>query len=425
MDNYIKDIIEAGKVYSMNDYRTIITDRMGPWSNQDLRLAWEGDSKGTHICISPDEAEILFEKGLLKNVQRDYKDKLYIESVYCDIREFDGAIICGLLSPRTKLRNGILEYAKRMGYVLDHAVPVEMFNGTKSLTCNENGTYKITYKWSDEILEKFNMETVKNFTRDFWKIELNDTMYRFSEQKFYRSPILNISDKEFCVDNLREKEVFDRENIDAFREYDMQIRLMSPTIDRINLLKALVYLGFVCDSCPENLYSQYENSIKSKKMFLNLPITSYAPVLSRDCKSVKLHSGTVIYTVPSSYGNEYYYYKIDVPYSEGIRCLMKNFETLMNVKYNREFFYISFEPHSERIGFVVLSKAVGNFGEQLEDEFAILDYAITMYQNIENLNYHQMLRAVLEFLSSEIHVPYRETFDYYYNWLYRNLKRDK
>ena len=121
MDNYIKNIIEVGKSYSMNDYRTIITDRMGPWSNQDLRLAWEGNGNRSCISISPDEAEILFEKGLLKNVQRDYKDELYMESVYCDIREFDGAIVCGLLSPSTKLRKGILEYAKRMGYILDPA----------------------------------------------------------------------------------------------------------------------------------------------------------------------------------------------------------------------------------------------------------------------------------------------------------------
>ncbi len=425
MDNYIKNIIEVGKSYSMNDYRTIITDRMGPWSNQDLRLAWEGNGNRSCISISPDEAEILFEKGLLKNVQRDYKDELYMESVYCDIREFDGAIVCGLLSPSTKLRKGIIEYAKRMGYILDHAVPVEMFNGTKSLTCNENGTYKITYKWSDRIIGKFNMEIVQHFTQKFWEREFNNTIYRYTDKKFYNSPILTISDKEFCVDNLLEKETFDRTSIDAFREYDIQISLLSPTVDRINVLKALIYLGFACDSCPENIHLRYEDSFVAKNLFMNLPLTPYTPVLSKEHKSVKMHSGTVVYTTASSYGNEYYYYKIDVPYSEGIRCLMKNFETLMNVKYERKFFHISFEPYSERIGFIVFSDAIGYFGDSLEDEFAILDYAITMYQNLKNLNYHQMIRTVLEFFASDVCVPYKETFEYYYNWLYRNIKRDR
>lgn len=425
MDNYIKDIIETGKIYNMNDHRTIITDRMGPWANQNLILGWEGNGKDrAHICISPDEAEFLFEKELLKNVQRNYEDRLYIESVYCDIRQFDGAIVCGVLAPSTNLRKGILDYAKRMGYILDKAVPVEMFNGTKSLTCNQNGTYKITYQWSDEILKKFNMETVRHFTQKFFEREFNDTMYRYTDKRFYSSPMLILAEKEFSVDNLLEKEVFDRTSIDAFREYDIQVKLLSPTIDRINLLKSLIYLGFACDSCPENIQTMYEGSLSTTNLFLTLPLTPYTSVLSKEHKSVKLHSGTVIYTVPSSYGNEYFYYKIDVPYSEGIRCLMKNFEVLMNTKYRRKFFHISFEPHTERVGFIVLNDAVGHYGENLEDEFAILDYAITMYQNIKNLNYHQMLRTMLDFFASDTYVPYKETFEYYYNWLYRNLKRD-
>lgn len=422
MDNYIKDILEAGKVYGMNDHRTIITDRMGPWNNQDLRLAWEGDSKDSYsISISPDEAEILFEKGLLENVQRDYKDNLYIKTYYCDVREFDGAIVCGMISPSTILRNGIRDYAKKMGYILDKPVPVKMFNGTKSLTCNANRTYKITYTWSDEILEKFNMETVQQFTQLFFEREFNDIMYRYTDKKFYSSPILTVSEKEFSVDNLLEKEVFDRTNIDAFREYDIQVRLLSPEIDRANVLKALIYLAFACDSCPENIHMRYEESFEPSKLFLNLPLTQYTPGLSKKCKSVKLHSGTVIYCKNDCW-NETYCYKIDVPYCEGIRCLMKNFATLMHTKYERNFFRISFDPHTESVEFLVWNMAVGHFGSQLEDEFAILDYAITMYQNLKDLNYHQMLATVLEFFASDINLPYKETFEYYYDWLYRNLK---
>lgn len=425
MDNYIKDIIEIGKVYGMNDYRTIITDRMGSWSNQDLILAWEGDGKDrAHICVSPDEAEILFEKGLIKNVERDYKDKLYIQTVFCDIRTFDGAIVCGMLAPSINLRKGIFDYAKKKGYILDNSTPVQMFNGVKSLTCNADRTYKITYKWSDEIIEKFNMEMVKQFTRKFFEKELNNTMYHYTDKKFYSSPMLIITEEDFSVDNLLEKEVFDRTSIDAFREYDIQIKLLSPTIDRVNLLKALVYIGFTCDPCPENIYMRYEESIRTTNLFLNLPLTPYIPVLSQKRKSVKLHSGTIVYVPALGYESEYYYYKIDVPYSEGVRSLMKTFKTLMAEKYERKFFYISFEPYKENVGFMVFNEAIGHFRGQIEDEFVILDYAITIQENIKNLNYHQMIRTMLEFFESDSNLPYKETFDYYYDWLYKILKKE-
>lgn len=422
MDNYIKNILEAGKVYEMNDYRTIMTDRMGGWNNQELRLAWEGDGKDRDtISISPDEAEILFEKGLLKYVQRDYKGNLYIPTYYCDVREFDGAIVCGMLSPSSIMRNGIREYTKKMGYILDKPTPVEMFNGTKSLICNENGTYKITYKWSDEVLGKFNMEAVQHFTRRFWKREFDEARACFSDKKFYESPILTVSEKEFSVDNMSEKETFDRISIDAFREYDIQLKLLSPAIDRVNVLKALIYLAFACDSSPLNIQMRYEESFKHSKLFLNLPLTQYTPVLSQKCKSVKLHSGTAIYCKNDCW-NETYYYKIDVPYCEGIRRLMRNFATLMNTKYENNYFRVSFNPLTESVEFLVWNMAVGHFGNQLEDEFAILDYAITIYQNLKDLNYHQMLATVLKFFASDISLPYKETFEYYYDWLYRNLK---
>lgn len=426
MDKYLENILEAGKVYSMNDQRTIITDRMGPWSNQNLTLAWEGDRKGGHICVSPDEAEILFEHGLLTNVQRNYMNELYMESTYADIREFDGAIVCGVLSPSTIVRKGILEYAKRMGYILEHIEPVEMLNGTKSLTCNEDGTYKITYSWSDDVLEKFNMDLVYQFTQKFFEREFQDTMYRYTDKKFYSSPVLTIKEKEFCVDHLLEKEVFDRTSIDAFREYDIDVRLLSSEIDRTIMLKALIHLAYACDSCPENIYMRYEGSLKITNLNLLLPLNPYVPSLSKDKKSVKLQSGTLIYSYSSTYGNENYTYKIDVPYSEGIRRLMKNFEKLMNATYDRKSIYTYFEPYRGSAGFSVLNKdAAKYYGAQLERELVILDYAISMYQNICKLNYHQMLHTVLEFIASDINVPYREIFVYYYDLLYKNVHDQK
>lgn len=425
MDKYLKDIIEAGKSYGMNDHRTLITDRMGPWSNQDLILAWEGDGKGGHICVSPDEAEILFEHGLLKHVQRDYQNQLYIESTYADIRTFDGAIVCGILSPSTKLREGILEYAKRMGYVIDHAIPVEMFNGTKTLSCNENGTYKITYKWSEDVLKKFNMELVHQFTQKFFDREFQETKYRFTDKNFYSSPTLTIDAEGFCVDNLLENEVFDRTSIDAFREYDIDVRLFDSEFDRNILLKALIQLGFACDSCPENIYMRFEGAQNVKNLNLFLPLNPYIPTLSKDNKSVRLQSGTLIYSYSSSYGNENYTYKLEVPYSEGIRCLMKNFETLMNETYDREKMYTFFDPYRGIAGFSVFKKESAQYyGPQLERELVTLDYAISMQQNLNELNYHQMLRTVLEFIASDINISYEEIFVYYYDLLYKALKKN-
>lgn len=41
MSNYLNSLLNSRENFRLEDERTIITDRMGPWSNQNLVLAWE------------------------------------------------------------------------------------------------------------------------------------------------------------------------------------------------------------------------------------------------------------------------------------------------------------------------------------------------------------------------------------------------
>lgn len=429
MDNYLKDILESGNVYYMNDERTIISDRMGSWSKQDLVLAWEGDGKNRlSISVSPDEAEILFEHGLLSNVQKDPEDGFYIETVHCDIRQFDGAIVCGVISPSTKLREGILEYSKRMGYILDCPTPVEMFNGTKLLTCNDNGplkTYKITYKWSNQILKKFNIELVKNFTQKFLENEFANRKYRFTSTLFYSSPELSIEEDGFSVDNLLEREAFSRTCIDLFRVYDIQVRLLSPDINITFLLKATIQLAFVCDSCPENLYSAYEYSLKDPTLNMSLPIDTYNSALSKENRKLKLQSGKIIYSYSSDSEFECYTYQLEVPYSEAVRSLMKNTEIILKKSYMAEGLNIEFNPNNECIYVRIFKKEFANYKAKFEKDFITLDYAISMLKKTSELNYYQMIGSILELMASDTNLPYRELFTYYFDLLYENVYKRK
>ncbi len=426
MDKYLKDIMESGKIYYMNDHRTIITDRMGPWANQDLVLAWEGDGKGSHICVSPDEVEILFKNGLVTNVQRNFWKKLYMESVYADIRTFDGAIVCGILSPRTKLRDGILEYAKRMGYILEHSEPVQMFNGTKSLITNDNSIYTITYEWAEHVKQQFNMELVRHFTRKFFEVEFKERKYRFTQNKFYTNPTFTISETGFSIGNLTEKEVFDRISIDAFREYDIELIGLSYKIDKNILLKAIVQLGFTCFSCPENLTIMYESSIEKPSFEQILPLYQYTPALGKNNNGVKLESGTILYSYSTEYVEENFVYKLEVPYSEGIRNLMSNFETLMKKTYEQDGFRVSFSPYNETVGFYIYKKGIADYyAAQLEKELVILDYAISMYQKLNQLNHHQMFHSIMHFLATDINFPYKEIFNFYYDSVRNSLNTEK
>ena len=68
MSRYVDEIINLHTVCKFNYTRKIITNRMGPWKNQNVTLVWEGGCEHKSLELTPDEVEILFERGLTKNV---------------------------------------------------------------------------------------------------------------------------------------------------------------------------------------------------------------------------------------------------------------------------------------------------------------------------------------------------------------------
>lgn len=428
MSNYLNDLLNSEKTFRLEDERTIITDRMGPWSNQNLVLAWE--TANGNPCVSPNEAEVLFEYGKLSNVQRNYRGELYMEFTFSDIRSFDGAIVCGILSPELHLREEILEYAKGMGYITDKPVDIEMFNGTKSLICNPDGTYKITFVWSQKVKENCNAIHMYQFTQKYFAIEFQrECTHLFNQpaKKYYSNPKFEISNEGFSIDNLRACEVFNRENIDAIREYDIQLWCLSTKIDKNLLLKGLIQVGFAAYSVPENLQIKYDATLREKHSENNLPLYQYTPKLGKENKSVTLKSGIATYSYLSDYAQYTVSYHSNVPYSEYVRSIMKNFETLMQKAYQGEHCYVRFDPYRESVYFCVNKKEEPEYSlcSQFEKEIVILDYAISLYQMFGKLNDDQMLFAIMKFYASDVNFPYRELFTFYYSLLKNRLAEEK
>lgn len=429
MSNYLNSLLNSEKVFRLEDSRTIITDRMGPWSNQDVTLAWETASGDP--CLSPVEAEVLFDYGKLSNVQRDYRGQLYMESVFADIRTFSGAIVCGILSPSTYLREEILEYAKSMGYITDKPVDVEMFNGTKSLTCNHDGTYKITFLWSKKAKEDGAASQLYQFTKKYFEVEFQRERHSLMPGQvfkvmFYSAPKLEITPDGFTIDNLLECEVFSRDNIDAIREYDIQIGCLSTKVDKNLLLKGLIQLGFAY-TVPENLRIKYDASLREKHPSHNLPLYQYSPKLGKENKSVTLGSGIAIYSYSTDFAQYTVSYKLTVPYSECVRCVMKNFETLMKKAYQSDGCYVNFAPFSESVYFSVNKKEAPGYSlcGQLEKEIVTLDYAISLLQMFSKLNDHQMFFAIMKLYAADVNFPYAELFNFYYSLLEKRLSDEE
>ncbi len=425
MSKYLSNLLNSEEIFRLEDRRTIITDRMGPWSNQNLTLVWETASGKP--CVTPEEAEVLFDYGKLSNVQRDYAGKLYMETTFCDIRTFDGAIVCGTLYPGLHLREEILEYAKSKGYITEKPVDVQMFNGTKSLSFDAGGTYKITYIWSEKIKREATPERLYHFTKKYFEMEFqrkrdvfqNDKVHKFM---YYSNPRLEITQEGFSIDNLLDWQVFRRENIDAIREYDLQIGCLSTKIDKNLLLKGLIQLGFACD-LPENLRIKYNASIEEKSPSNYLPLFQYSPKLSKDNKSVVLGSGIAVYSYSTEFHNYTVSYKLTVPYSEYVRCLMKNFETLMKKTYETNGCYVGFSPFTESVYFNVSRKEEPGYSlcSQFEKEIVTLDYAISILQRFNDLNNHQLFFAIMRFYASDTNFPYTELFSFYYSLLESKL----
>lgn len=428
MSNYFQSLLDSGKIIRIMDERTIITDRMGPWSNQCLTLAWE-DANGDY-SISPDEAEILFNYGRLQNVQRIYDGTICPGMIYSDIRQFNAAIVCGTISPSNTIRQGILDYAKSKGYITPEPVPVEMFSGTKYLTCNSDGTYTISYVWSDELKKTCNPHHLNRFTEKYFDAEFKRKHHHFADGKnfetaFYKAPQLTVLSSGFEISNLLEKEVFSRENIDAIRSYDIQVGCLSTKVDKNILLKALIQAGFV-DSLPINLRIKYDASLREKHPQLSFPLYQYNPQLSKDNLLLHLQSGDLIYMDYIEMDQYSVSYHLKVPYSEKIRTLMKNFATLMEKTHDRENCRVWFSPNDQSVRMETKYEEDPKYSlcGQFEKELVTLDYAISLVQKFNESNSDQLIYDIMCYYASDTTFPYQELFSFYFSHLESNLKED-
>lgn len=266
------------------------------------------------------------------------------------------------------------------------------------------------------------------FTRKYFEVEFQrECAHLFNQpaKKYYSNPKFEISADGFSIDNLLEYEVFNHKNIDAIREYDIQLSCLNTKVDKNLLFKGLIQLGFAAYSVPENLRIKYDATLREKHPENNLPLYQYTPKLGKENKSVVLRSGIATYSYLSNYAQYTVSYHSNIPYSEYVRSIMSNFETLMQKSYQTDTCYVHFNPYSESVCFVVNKKEEPEYSlcAQFEKEIVILDYAISLYQMFEKLNDDQMIFAIMEFYASDSNFPYTELFNFYYFLLNSRLTK--
>lgn len=390
-NSYVRGLIKSQTICTMNDKRTIITDRMGSWNEQNVVLTWEGNSDIGIVSITPDEVEVLFTNGLTRNVARSANGKLYEKSTYADMRIFDGAIVCGILAPstQTKLRQEILEYAKKMGYVTDTMTPVEMLSGTKSLIFNTDGTYSISFSWNNSILKKINPELLDKFTKNF-----------FSDYP------VEVKSNGVLMANLSENKVFSLETINIFREYDIQLIYLNPEFDKKLLLRAVMQRAFIHLPCNTLRRGKFE-----KTGNITIPEDRQEHLTFNEFGNRNLNCGTVYHD--SEYNS--YTYQITVPYTESIRELMIDTEKVLKAKYG-ENVYVAFSGFNQNIHISCNGEAIGT---DVERELISLDYAMTFLRDEGQFNNYQLYSSIISLLEADFSGKFR---DEYFSYL-KTLKR--
>lgn len=383
--SYVNRLVESRTICTMNDERTIITDRMGSWNEQNVVLTWEGNSNIGIISITPDEVEVLFTQGLTRNVARRKNGTLYKQNIFLDIRNFDRAIVCGILAPSTRknLRQEILDYAKKMGYVTDTMTPVRMFSGTKSLIFNSNGTYSIFFCWHDSILKKINKELLDKFTKNF----------------FSNHPV-TVKSNGVLMLNLSEDEAFSRENIDMFREYDIQLLYLNPEFDKKLLLRAVMQRAFIYLPCNTLRSGQFE-----KIGNITIPEDKQENLTFNEFGKRNMNCGTVYY----SSKNDSYTYQITVPYTKYIRELMIDTEKVLKAKYGKNV-YVFFSDFNKNINISCNGESIGS---DVERELISLDYAMTFLRDEWQFNRFQLYDSIISLLEADSSGQFRnEYFSY-------------
>ena len=399
MQPHINDILENAKICEMNDTRSIITDRMGEWANQNVRLAWEGNCDGDTISLTPDEVEILFEHRLTRNVFLNECRKMYMSWVYDDIRTFPGAIVCGIMAPTTikEIRKEFVDYAKKMGYITDEMTPVVMKTGTKSLMFNSDDTYNIYFEWDDNILEKINREFLEKFTKNY-----------FSGYN------IEIKDNGILMKNLLENEVFSRKNIDLFRIYDIQVLCLYPEIDKLLLLRALMQRAFIYLPCNTLRRNQFQ-----KVGSINIPENKKKQINFNEYNNSAMICGKAYYSKHAEAFFEYGY-KFNT-YLEYIRELFVNAEKILKEKYKEnEDIIVRFSPFSQEF-YIIYKGEDEEIMSDIQRELITLDYAMAILKYENEFNSPQFHNSIISLLEADSSGIYQKEYISYLNTLKRIL----
>ena len=392
-NNYVSKLLESQAVFSLGDKRTIITDRMGPWHEQNVVLTWEGFSKNENVSLTPDEVEFLFAKGLIQNVTRGEDGKIYIKNNWLDALWFNGAIVCGILAPSTKviLRKEILDYAKKMGYVTDVMTSVKMYSGTKSLILKPDGTYNIFFKWNDNVLQEINQELLHKYTK-----------------YFFGNYSVEIKSSGVLMVNLSEDIAFSRRNIDIFRMYDIQLFYINPQFDKGLLLQAVMQRAFI--ALPHNILSRDQFKKTGK---ISIPEDRQNRLTFNEFGKHKLNCGTASYNSDV----DVYMYRITVPYTESIRELMIDTEKVLQSRYGEKV-SVRFSGFKQNIRFYCNGRT---FDSDIERELICLDYAMTFLQKEVHFNPFQLYSSILSLLEADSSGQFRNEYFSYLETLKREL----
>lgn len=402
MSSYVSAILQTKSICHMNDFRYIITDRMGSFGNQYVPLVWEGECNGIRVSLTYDEVEILFEHGLTdENVYRGEDGKLHQFMSYADNRSFAGAIVCGILSPSTRqtMRREIFDYAQKAKYVTcEEMIPVKMCCGQKRLMFSgKTGMYAIHFNWDYTITGRIENKFLRKFTSNFFK-----------------GHSIEFDVNGVHILNLNEHDVFSRENIDLFREYDIQLKYLASGMNKTLLLKAVMWRMFI-EVFPSNfLHPKY---FKDKNGCLEIPNNDKG-IQFNEFGSASLECGKLYSLTNHKVSLHSYIYSLSVPYSESIREIMLNTQTILIDKWEKRFnknhqscgLHIIFQPHNETFEITYNPNIQPDIRAEIENDFLTLDYAIKLLQTEKDFNNYQFYSSIFSLLETDSSTRYADEY---------------
>ena len=208
--------------------------------------------------------------------------------------------------------------------------------------------------------------------------------------------------------NLSEDEAFSRENIDMFREYDIQLLYLNPEFDKKLLLRAVMQRAFIYLPCNTLRSGQFE-----KIGNITIPEDKQENLIFNEFGKRNMNCGTVYY----SSKNDSYTYQITVPYTKYIRELMIDTEKVLKAKYGKNV-YVFFSDFNKNINISCNGESIGS---DVERELISLDYAMTFLRDEWQFNRFQLYDSIISLLEADSSGQFRNEYFSYLTTLKRVL----